>query len=1237
MSQRRKPHAPADQRNVRNVEDFMVDKYEKVRQELEKVEWIKRDAACNSKTLATLVAHLTLFMDLNFGAKVPVEQREMTKFPAVLLRDYRPNGALKTILELCFEFKAQQEGAGSRRFDILTEKAKPHVIQLCRQIFDRIKADGHWKPPKVFFWTGQGGVTAEDVERCTALVSKHHGVVVGTIKEATHIVVSDACNPDFNPSDPESYFRTIERMRTDLGKNFNLIHWWYHPDSYDVWVQGSADDEIETPIRPPDGIWKVGMTFITHLETFNEWMNEADYEIIEAHLPPPLLAHLGQASGKRPQPVQTRQKRQKASHAHEGEPPTPSEAPSGKREKRKSRKARDAESVASDDTAGKAAGSMRLRVHKTPPPAREAPGEESERPRGMVTRDSLKPSQGHSRSRVGGVDRVKARKSAPGGRGAEGAEARRPEKKRKVHGGAGILPRVHGPTDLSGGAGMVLDAAGGGVQPMLLLQQQQQPQHLHALRLRCNPSIYHPTKCKVIGRPEGEAPPVLDPETLAQLDYGEVLPEVAAFVREHCKDVRMKAQLPTIIEKATDGMDVDGVVTERFHAPPLPPELCSPSVVSDEVSSASPDGAPLAKRSHARWTQTVTREGGLLVTLPLPPSGPPVPPDLPPPPQNTELNGAEAARPASASEVPVTIQLPSFADWFDTDSVHNIEMQHLGGFFGAYEDGEGLEETKRRYVAVRNAIVERYRMNPRKYLSATECRRFIDGDALLVLQIHSFLDFWGVINFQADPSTLPLKTRKLREDTVPQPAATTTGGPSQPAPARPIGRIGQPQPQPGTQPTMGIHQQGPSAAASASQGGVGWRPGVGAGAGVGGATNVTTLASTGQRYALPKVPEGPPGPKKCVSCGKICLYSFYVVRKTAGAPALSTGVLSRCAWCELCYREGLLPPNLLPSQLRKVTVPLSGSQDGRPDASGTMWTEHETMRLIEGLELYGDSWDEVASHVGNGKTASQCIMHFVALPIEEETPLPPTATAAAGMGIGRERGMDSRSLAAMLTSMRERRDESAVDYMMKQLAGLASVVDPKLVTAAINAALEEARKENLVPPQIEARYRPVMAHPLPPRSHPQIPHQQHTFMHTRAAAVGIGNGPRPPAPPAMMPIAASSAPAAAAAAAAVAVKDKGGDTLMSTTNHNGTTVQQPPSVVASAVSAGVVGAMPVVGLVAAAREDQQARAGGEALLAQQKERIDDKMRQIRASGQGQEQQQQQQGQREVRPDGPGQS
>ncbi|ETO09654.1 hypothetical protein RFI_27724 [Reticulomyxa filosa] len=87
------------------------------------------------------------------------------------------------------------------------------------------------------------------------------------------------------------------------------------------------------------------------------------------------------------------------------------------------------------------------------------------------------------------------------------------------------------------------------------------------------------------------------------------------------------------------------------------------------------------------------------------------------------------------------IVIPSYARWFRLDRIHPIEHQALIDIFS----GKGMHYHQR-YLEIRNFIVNCYRMNPRIYLAA---------DAALVLQIHKFLEEWGIINYQVDPGSIP--------------------------------------------------------------------------------------------------------------------------------------------------------------------------------------------------------------------------------------------------------------------------------------------------------------------------------------------------------------------------------------------------------------------------------------------------------------------------------------------------
>ena len=93
--------------------------------------------------------------------------------------------------------------------------------------------------------------------------------------------------------------------------------------------------------------------------------------------------------------------------------------------------------------------------------------------------------------------------------------------------------------------------------------------------------------------------------------------------------------------------------------------------------------------------------------------------------------------------------LPSCASWFDMHEIHQIEKDSLPEFFCGKPS-----KTPQIYKRYRNYIIQLYRQNPKTYLNSTTCRHSLAGDACAIMRIHSFLEHWGIINFNVDSSTV---------------------------------------------------------------------------------------------------------------------------------------------------------------------------------------------------------------------------------------------------------------------------------------------------------------------------------------------------------------------------------------------------------------------------------------------------------------------------------------------------
>uniref|UniRef100_A0AAX7TNL4 SWI/SNF related, matrix associated, actin dependent regulator of chromatin subfamily c member 2 n=1 Tax=Astatotilapia calliptera TaxID=8154 RepID=A0AAX7TNL4_ASTCA len=128
---------------------------------------------------------------------------------------------------------------------------------------------------------------------------------------------------------------------------------------------------------------------------------------------------------------------------------------------------------------------------------------------------------------------------------------------------------------------------------------------------------------------------------------------------------------------------------------------------------------------------------------------------------------------------------------------------------------------------------------------------------------------------------------------------------------------------------------------------------------------------------------------------------------------------------------------------------------GKAGSTTRDWTEQETLLLLEALEMYKDDWNKVSEHVGS-RTQDECILHFLRLPIED----PYLESTEATLGP---------------LSYQPIPFSQSGNPVMSTVAFLASVVDPRVASAAAKAALEEfSRVREEVPAElVEAHVKKV--------------------------------------------------------------------------------------------------------------------------------------------------------------------
>jgi len=110
------------------------------------------------------------------------------------------------------------------------------------------------------------------------IIEKNKGTVADKEEDADHIVYPPITeNPKEIDNERDS---EVVRVVEKRGKDARL-HYWFYPDSFDIWVSNVDAEESEKRDETFTGIWHVAANWILDTAEFNEWMNEEDYEIDE--------------------------------------------------------------------------------------------------------------------------------------------------------------------------------------------------------------------------------------------------------------------------------------------------------------------------------------------------------------------------------------------------------------------------------------------------------------------------------------------------------------------------------------------------------------------------------------------------------------------------------------------------------------------------------------------------------------------------------------------------------------------------------------------------------------------------------------------------------------------------------------------------------------------------------------------------------------------------------------------
>jgi len=182
----------------------------------------------------------------------------------------------------------------------------------------------------------------------------------------------------------------------------------------------------------------------------------------------------------------------------------------------------------------------------------------------------------------------------------------------------------------------------------------------------------------------------------------------------------------------------------------------------------------------------------------------------------------------------------------------------------------------------------------------------------------------------------------------------------------------------------------------------------------------------------------------CHSCGADCTRIRYHHAKITPANAtVSQGKAvggPKIDLCTTCFGEGRYPS----STSREEFVQLEDETYAVIPDRDKPWSDSETLRLLEALEMHDEDWTEIANYIGT-RTREQCVLKFLQLEIEDK------------YIDGEQATDDSKSNLAWLNGGRVPFD-GADNPVMSVISFLASTVEPTVAAAAAGRSIDEIKK-----------------------------------------------------------------------------------------------------------------------------------------------------------------------------------
>ncbi|KAL6719898.1 SWI/SNF and RSC complex subunit Ssr2 [Lecanora helva] len=389
------------------------------------------------------------------------------------------------------------------------------------------------------------------------------------------------------------------------------------------------------------------------------------------------------------------------------------------------------------------------------------------------------------------------------------------------------------------------------------------------------------------------------------------------------------------------------------------------------------------------------------------------------------------------------VVLPSYSTWFDMHAIHDTEKRSLSEFF----NDRNRSKTPAVYKDYRDFMINTYRLNPSEYLTVTACRRNLAGDVCAIMRVHSFLEQWGLINYQIDPDTKPsavgppftghfrvvadtprgLQTFQPSSDIKYEPGKTFTGTDNVLLKAYKESSA-QERESLNLEIRRNIYDQRGkdlTADAKAKQQ----------------ANGEETTPNQGSSGELPmkQIEDIAKEPKKsiyCFACATDCTRVRYHYAKTH-KPSRGKEDHVEFDICPTCFIGQKYASEAYAIDFVKVEDPNYSSV---PDKDAP-WTEDELLLLLEGLEIYDENWNKISDHVGS-RTREECVVKFLQLEIEDRY-LEPEANGHLSYGL-----LDNGRVPFS-------QKDNPVMSVMGFLAGLS---EPTVAAAAAGKSVKEMEK-----------------------------------------------------------------------------------------------------------------------------------------------------------------------------------